>query len=90
MYCLVAKVEMTDTKGLDDNLLRDFMFAGMNCPGFGERQKYQLLAASGRIGAGILINPLACSWPFDVVGINPGLPEINLQVRKLSNRSRCI
>ena len=67
MYCLVEKVDRNDTKGLDQNLLRDFIFAGMNCPGFGERQKHELVTAAGYFGGGVRISPLACCWPFDVL-----------------------
>jgi hypothetical protein len=73
MCILVDKVEKTDTKGLDQNLLRDFIFAGMNCPGFGERQKHELVTAAGYWGGGVQISPLACFWPFDLVGRKDGI-----------------
>jgi hypothetical protein len=75
MYVLVDKVDSNDTKGLDQNLLRDFIFAGMNCPGFGERQKHELVTAAGLWGGGIEISPLGCFWPFDLIGRNDGVKD---------------
>jgi hypothetical protein len=72
MCVLVAKVDDKNTKGLDENLLRDFIFAGMNCPGFGERQKHELLWAAGFWGAAIDNPPLRCFWPFELIGWKDG------------------
>ena len=81
MFWLVQKVERTDTKGLDQNLLRDFIFAGMNCPGFAERQKHMIATGAGYWGGGVPISPLACFWPFDLVGRKDGFDD---QVVKVS------
>jgi hypothetical protein len=75
MNVLVDKVDSNDTKGLDQNLLRDFIFAGMNCPGFGERQKHELVTAAGLWGGGIEISPLGCFWPFDLVSRKDGMKD---------------
>ena len=80
MCVLVEKVEKTDTKGLDQNLLRDFIFAGMNCPGFGERQKHELATAAGFWGGGIAISSLNCFWPFDLVGRKDGTEDETVKV----------
>ena len=80
MYVLVDKVDSNDTKGLDQNLLRDFIFAGMNCPGFGERQKHELVTAAGLWGGGIEISPLGCFWPFDLISRKDGMKDETVKV----------
>lgn len=83
MQILVEKVEKTSTKGLEQNLLRDFIFAGMNCPGFGERQKHTLVTAAGYWGGGVPVSPLSCAWPFDLLGRKPGLDDQTVKVGQL-------
>ena len=73
MGVLVSKVHDKNTKGLDENLLRDFIFAGMNCPGFGERHKHELLWAAGYWGAAIENPPLRYFWPFDLISWKEGI-----------------
>jgi hypothetical protein len=80
MCVLVAKVDDKNTKGLDENLLRDFIFAGMNCPGFGERQKHELLWAAGFWGAAIDNPPLRCFWPFELIGWKDGTDSETIKV----------
>lgn len=80
MCVLVPKVQDKNTKGLDENLLRDFIFAGMNCPGFGERQKHELLWAAGYWGAAIDNPPLRYFWPFDLLGWQDGIDAETVKV----------
>ena len=73
VYCaqlrvLVDKVEEAETVGLDNKLIMDFFFAGMNCPGFGERMKSQIVKMAGRWADTFNLSPLAAHWPFDVLG----------------------
>ena len=82
MCVLVEKVEKTDTKGLDQNLLRDFIFAGMNCPGFGERQKHELITTAGYWGSAIMTSPLNCFWPFDLISRQPGMDDETVKVSR--------
>ena len=53
--------------GLDKKLLMDFLFSGMNCPGFGERNKAEIVRAGGKVAHGIPLSPVSAAWPFDVV-----------------------
>jgi hypothetical protein len=80
MCVLVEKVENKNTKGLDQNLLRDFIFAGMNCPGFGERQKHELVTAAGFWGGGVNISHLSCFWPFDLISRKEGIDDETVKV----------
>ncbi|KAK5556027.1 hypothetical protein LTR46_005873 [Exophiala xenobiotica] len=57
--------------GLDNKLLMDFLFAGMNCAGFSERQKAIVADASLRVGPGIRISLHARNWPFQTLAANP-------------------
>ncbi|KIV85137.1 hypothetical protein PV11_00871 [Exophiala sideris] len=53
--------------GLDNKLLMDFLFAGMNCTGFSERQKATIAEASRRVGPGMLVSGHARNWPFQTL-----------------------
>ncbi len=57
--------------GLDNKLLMDFLFAGMNCAGFSERQKATVADASLRVGPGMRISVHARNWPFQTLAANP-------------------
>lgn len=59
--------------GLDNKLLMDFLFAGMNCAGFSERQKATIADASLRVGPGMRISIHARNWPFQTLSSNPPL-----------------
>ena len=77
---LVDKVEKNATNGLDQNLLRDFIFAGLNCPGFGERQKHALVHAAGWWGSTIDMPPVNYFWPFDLIGRKHGMDNETVKV----------
>ena len=87
LIVLVEKVERTNTKGLDQNLLRDYLFSGMNCPGFGERQKFDLIARGGRVAAGIRVQDLAVRWPFDLLLRKEGSKDDSLMVCSMTPAS---
>ncbi|KAI1617575.1 hypothetical protein EDD36DRAFT_6348 [Exophiala viscosa] len=53
--------------GLDNKLLMDFLFAGMNCTGFSERQKATITEASRRVGPGMQVSRHARNWPFQTL-----------------------
>lgn len=57
--------------GLDIKLLMDFLFAGMNCVGFSERQKAAIADASHRVGPGLRTSVHARNWPFQALIANP-------------------
>lgn len=57
--------------GLDNKLLMDFVFAGMNCAGFSERQKAQITKISFRVGPGMRLSAHAHYWPFQALSTHP-------------------
>jgi hypothetical protein len=59
--------------GLDHKLLMDFLFAGMNCPGFSERQRAMIADASHRFGQGMGVSLHARNWPFQTLAPHPAL-----------------
>jgi hypothetical protein len=65
---LVERVGGRETVGLDHKLLMDFISAGVNCPGFGERQRFAIVVTAGQWGGGVRMGMLSCFWPFEVVG----------------------
>ena len=80
MWVLVEKVDKNETKGLDQKLLRDFIFAGINCAGFGERQKHELVTAAGWWGSAIDVPPLNYFWPFDLISRKHGIDNETVKV----------
>ncbi|PLB49208.1 hypothetical protein P170DRAFT_313766, partial [Aspergillus steynii IBT 23096] len=62
---LVSRMKKTNTIGLDHRLLRELLYAGLNCPAFNERQKYTLCVNSEDMSE-IIRFPEAGKWhPFD-------------------------
>jgi hypothetical protein len=66
---LTSKVAEAQTVGLDTKLLIDFVSAGLNCVGFGERMRFKIAAQSGQVGASFPINRKSAAWPFDVLSV---------------------
>lgn len=50
--------------GLDNKLLMDLIFAGMNCPAFSLRQKHDIVMTSEGPGCGVYLSQFAKCWPF--------------------------
>lgn len=63
---LVYKVE-TNVAMLSQQLLLDYLFAGLNCRGFGERQRGLIHVRGGRHAVPIQVQQIHRYWPFDVV-----------------------
>lgn len=57
--------------GLDYKLLMDFIFAGLNTPGFSERQKALIVDTSVVVGTGFSLSKHARSWPFQTLSVHP-------------------
>lgn len=57
--------------GLDNKLLMDFLFAGMNCSAFSQRQLAAIVDASRIIGPGLPISRHARNWPFQTLSADP-------------------
>ncbi|KAB8223559.1 hypothetical protein BDV33DRAFT_200528 [Aspergillus novoparasiticus] len=67
LISLASRIDRTQTMGLDQNLLRDLLYAGFNCPAFNERQKYTLCVNSN-LAPEIARFPDISKWfPFDTL-----------------------
>ncbi|PWY83497.1 hypothetical protein BO70DRAFT_335557 [Aspergillus heteromorphus CBS 117.55] len=64
---LVSRMRKSNTVGLDQRLLRDLLQAGLNCPGFNERQKYTLCVNSEEDSEIAKIPDLSKWFPFDTL-----------------------
>jgi hypothetical protein len=64
---LVYKVDQVNVVALNQQLLLDYVFAGLNCRGFGERQRGLIHTRGGRHAAPIQVLQIHSYWPFDVV-----------------------
>ena len=72
---LLRNVDLRHNPDLNDDLLEELLYTCLNCPGFSERQRFELTRCSGVIGLAVRISPLAKDWPFNVLGRRPDIPE---------------
>lgn len=66
--------------GLTESLLTDLLYAGLNAPGFSERQRSELLLVSEWAAVGVRVSPLAKWWPFEALGRRKGVDEDVVEV----------
>ncbi|KIX10238.1 uncharacterized protein Z518_01319 [Rhinocladiella mackenziei CBS 650.93] len=57
--------------GLDNKLLMDFFFSGMNCCGFSERQKATIAELAIKVSQGCPLRIHARHWPFQTLAPHP-------------------
>ncbi|GKZ19273.1 hypothetical protein AbraIFM66951_011415 [Aspergillus brasiliensis] len=69
---LVSRMEKSKTVGLDQRLLRELLYAGLNCPGFNERQKYTLCIHAGEDSKILKMGDMSKWFPFDTLVYLPG------------------
>ena len=72
---LVHHVDSGRNPDLNEALLSELLFAGLNCPGFSEKQRWELTRCCGPVGLSVRISPLAMYWPFKVLGRKANVPE---------------
>lgn len=72
---LVFKVDQANIVMLNQRLLLDYLFAGLNCRGFGERQRGLIHARGGRHAVPIQVLQIHRYWPFDIVSKKIGLND---------------
>ena len=65
------KVERGGIVSLNQKLLLEYIFAGLNCRGFGERQRGLIYLRGGKVAAPIQVLGVHSYWPFDVVSKQP-------------------
>ncbi|KAB8255150.1 hypothetical protein BDV32DRAFT_154517 [Aspergillus pseudonomiae] len=84
LISLASRIDRTQTMGLDQNLLRDLLYAGFNCPAFNERQKYTLCVNSN-LAPEIARFPDISKWfPFDTLVQLPDFNKDTILVSPLS------
>ncbi|KAE8150014.1 hypothetical protein BDV25DRAFT_140208 [Aspergillus avenaceus] len=67
IMALVARMKKSNTVGLDQRLLKNLLYAGLNCPAFNERQKYTLCTNTEEVNE-ISKFPIIGKWfPFDTL-----------------------
>ena len=53
---------------LNDALLQDLLYAGLNAPGFSESQKWKLAIAAGYAGNEVRMSQQCENWPYHTIG----------------------
>ena len=61
-------------------LLEELLLAGLNAPGFSERQRWELVTLADWAGDKIQMSPLCRIWPFEVLGRRAGVAEDVVEV----------
>lgn len=62
------------------DLVVEVMTAGLNAPGFSERQRWELMQAAEYQGTEIRLSPLAEWWPWEALGRKANVPEDLIEV----------
>ncbi|MCJ1288080.1 hypothetical protein MMC26_007433 [Xylographa opegraphella] len=68
---LMASVSPTSPFGLTSELLTDLLYAGLNAPGFSEKQKWDLCQVADWAAKAVAISPLTRGWPWLVLARKP-------------------
>ena len=68
------------TPVLNEQLLHDLLSAGLNAPGFSERQRWELYEMCDYARHHFIVSPLLQYWPFEVLGRKPRVEEDVLNV----------
>lgn len=80
MKALVARVKRARTMGLDYRLVRDLLYAGLNCPAFNERMKFTLAIHSENTIEMFKFPDSGKYFPFDTLVRMPSFDEPTLMV----------
>ena len=80
MRQLVFTLKRDRVLNLDKELLFQLLLAGLNAPGFSERQRWELLEAAEYRGDDIRLSPLSQWWPWEALGRRAGVPEDVIEV----------
>ncbi|RAL10998.1 uncharacterized protein BO97DRAFT_310447, partial [Aspergillus homomorphus CBS 101889] len=75
IIALFARMKKTNTVGLDQRLLNDLLRAGLECPGFNERQRFCLCFHAESPLELHKISYLSKWFPFDTLANMPNLDE---------------
>ncbi|KAI9721267.1 MAG: hypothetical protein M1812_002429 [Candelaria pacifica] len=67
--------EGTASPQINEQLLIELVYAGLNAPGFSEGQRARLVRSADWVGGRIRISPLASVWPFEVLGRKADIDE---------------
>ena len=71
LRALITAVSPMSSFGLTSELLTDLLYAGLNAPGFSEKQKWDLCQAADWGAKSVAISPLAKGWPWLVLARKP-------------------
>ncbi len=72
----------TGNPQINEQLLTELVYAGLNAAGFSEMQRAQLVRSADGVGSRIRISPLASVWPFEVLGRKADTDEDVIEVSK--------
>lgn len=68
---------------VNPSLLNELLVAGLNAPGFSERQRWQLVQAAEFAGRDVKLSPLLKWWPWEVLGRKQDSDEDVVEVRAI-------
>ena len=84
LHHLLAALRRGGVSKLNMELVVELMTAGLNAPGFSERQRWELMQAAEYHGPEIRLSPLAEWWPWEALGRKANMPEDLVEVGSFS------
>ena len=68
---------------LTEQLLKDLLMAGLNAPGFSEKQRWELFELTDCAKFQFRVSPLLQHWPFEALGRKPHMEDDVIEVSQL-------
>jgi hypothetical protein len=65
---------------LTEQLLKDLLMAGLNAPGFSEKQRWELFEMTDYAKRQFRVSPLLQHWPFEALGRKPHMEDDVIEV----------
>lgn len=83
---LMINLKRGGAPNITQNLLTELIFAGLNAPGFSEKQRWLLVEAAEYAGDEVKLSPLMKWWPWETLGRKPGSEEDVVEVCVIFSR----
>ena len=61
--------------GIDNNLLEELIYAGLNATGFSEQQRAELIYAGREVGRKMKVSVFGRWWPFEALNRKDNVPD---------------
>lgn len=83
VHYLMIAVRYGSHPKLNIDLLSELLSAGLNAPGFSERQRWELCQAAELNGPDFGVSPLSEWWPWEALGRKANIADDFIEVKVL-------